>query len=159
MSIELVMPSNNLILCHPLLSPSIFPSIRSFQISQLFASGVQSIGVVVVVVQLFSHIQLSCDPTDKADCKAALSMGFPSKNTAVGYHFLLDPSIRAGSPALAGGFSTAEPPGKPLLFLYTQVKVWVYSCATAPYHKWKLGNSSCRHWSRLRSVDKQGLMF
>ena len=28
MSIELVMPSNNLILCHPLLLPSIFPSIK-----------------------------------------------------------------------------------------------------------------------------------
>ena len=30
MSIESVMPSNHLILCHPLLSPSIFPSIRVF---------------------------------------------------------------------------------------------------------------------------------
>ena len=30
MSIELVMPSNYLILCHPLLLPSIFPSIRVF---------------------------------------------------------------------------------------------------------------------------------
>ena len=30
MSIELVMPSNHLILCHPLSSPSIFPSIRAF---------------------------------------------------------------------------------------------------------------------------------
>ena len=30
MSIELVMPSNPLILCHPLLLPSIFPSIRVF---------------------------------------------------------------------------------------------------------------------------------
>ena len=29
-SIDLVMPSNHLILCHPLLSPSIFPSIRVF---------------------------------------------------------------------------------------------------------------------------------
>ena len=39
MSIELVMPSNHLILCHPLLLlPSIFPSIRVF-------SGVQSIGI------------------------------------------------------------------------------------------------------------------
>ena len=28
MSIELVMPSNHLILCHPLLLPSVFPSIR-----------------------------------------------------------------------------------------------------------------------------------
>ena len=30
MSIKLVMPSNRLILCHPLLPPSIFPSIRDF---------------------------------------------------------------------------------------------------------------------------------
>ena len=45
MSIELVMPSNHLILCHPLLLPSIFPSIRVFLMSQFFASGGQSIGV------------------------------------------------------------------------------------------------------------------
>ena len=44
MSIELVMPSNHLILCHPLLlPPSICPSIRSFQMSQLLASSGQSI--------------------------------------------------------------------------------------------------------------------
>ena len=30
MTIELVMPSNHIILCHPLLSPSIFPSIKVF---------------------------------------------------------------------------------------------------------------------------------
>ena len=34
MSIELVMPSNPLILCHPLLLPSIFPSIRGLNINQ-----------------------------------------------------------------------------------------------------------------------------
>ena len=45
MSIESVMPSNHLILCHPLLpSPSILPSSRVFPMSQLFASGGQSIG-------------------------------------------------------------------------------------------------------------------
>ena len=46
MSIESVMPSNNLILCHPLLLlPSIFPSIRVlFPMSRLFPSGGQSIG-------------------------------------------------------------------------------------------------------------------
>ena len=38
MSIESVMPSNHLILCRPLiLLPSIFPSIRDFSMSQLFA--------------------------------------------------------------------------------------------------------------------------
>ena len=45
-SIVLVMPSNHLILCCPLLLlPSIFPSITSFPVSQFFASGGQSIGV------------------------------------------------------------------------------------------------------------------
>ena len=45
-SIELVMPSNHLILCHCLiLLPSIFPNIKVFQMSQLFASGGQSTGV------------------------------------------------------------------------------------------------------------------
>ena len=44
MSIKLVMPSNHLILCHPiLLLPSIFPSIRVFPMSKFFASGGQSI--------------------------------------------------------------------------------------------------------------------
>ena len=43
MSIELVMLSNHLILCRPLLLPSTFPSIRGFPMSQLFESGGQSI--------------------------------------------------------------------------------------------------------------------
>ena len=38
MSIKLKMPCNHLILCCPLLLPSIFPSIRVFPGSQLFAS-------------------------------------------------------------------------------------------------------------------------
>ena len=43
---EFVMPSNHLVLCHPLLLlPSTFPVSGSFKMSQLFASGGQSIGV------------------------------------------------------------------------------------------------------------------
>ena len=43
---ETVMPSNHLILCHPLrLLPSIFPASGSFPMSQFFASDSQSIGV------------------------------------------------------------------------------------------------------------------
>ena len=46
MSIESEMPSNHLILCRPLLLlPSSFPASGSFPMSQLFASGGQSIGV------------------------------------------------------------------------------------------------------------------
>ena len=45
MSLEVVMPSNHLILCRPLLFlPSIFPSVGSFPMSWLFASGGQTIG-------------------------------------------------------------------------------------------------------------------
>ena len=59
MSIELVMPSNHLILCHllHLLPPSIFPSIRVFQMSQFFASGGQSIGVSASASVLPMNIQ------------------------------------------------------------------------------------------------------
>ena len=42
-SIELVLPSNHLILCCPLLLPSSVPALESFLMSWLFASGGQSI--------------------------------------------------------------------------------------------------------------------
>ena len=47
MSIELVMPSNHLILCHPLLLlPSVFPSIK------VFSNGVSSSHQVTKVLEL-----------------------------------------------------------------------------------------------------------
>ena len=59
MSIESVMPSNHLILCHPLLlPPSIFPSIPgSFPVSQFFASCGPSIGVSSSASVLLMTIQ------------------------------------------------------------------------------------------------------
>ena len=58
MSIESVMLSNHLILCRPLLHlSSIFPSIRSFQISQFFTSGGQSIGGSASASVLSMNIQ------------------------------------------------------------------------------------------------------
>ena len=53
-----MMPSNYLILCLPLLLlPSILPSIRAFQMSQLFTSGGQSIGVSASASVLPKNIQ------------------------------------------------------------------------------------------------------
>ena len=58
MPIESVMPSNHLILCSPLLLlPSIFPSIGSFPVSQLFTSGAQSIAVSASTTVLPMNIQ------------------------------------------------------------------------------------------------------
>ena len=65
-SIELVMSFNDLILCsHPLLLPSIFPSIRVFSNDQLFASGGQCFGastsasVLPVNIQDWFHLGLT----------------------------------------------------------------------------------------------------
>ena len=56
--IELVMPSNHFILCHPLLlPPSIFSQHQSFPVSQFFASGGQSIGVSASASVLPMNIQ------------------------------------------------------------------------------------------------------
>ena len=56
MSIEPVMPSNHLISCCPLLLlSSIFLSIKSFPMSQLFTSGGQSIGVSALASDQISH--------------------------------------------------------------------------------------------------------
>ena len=58
MSIKSVMSSNHLNLWHPLLLlPSIFPSIRSFPVSQFFASGGQSVGVSALASVLPMNIQ------------------------------------------------------------------------------------------------------
>ena len=51
---------------------------------------------------------------------APLSMGFPRHEYWSGLPFpppghLPDPGTEPASPALAGGFFTAEPPGKPLV--------------------------------------------
>ena len=58
MSIESVMPSNHLILCHPLLlRPLSFPASGSFPVSQFFTSGSQSIGVSALASVLPMNIQ------------------------------------------------------------------------------------------------------
>ena len=50
--------------------------------------------------------------------QAPLTMGFPSQKYWTGFPFpspgdLPNPGIKPESPALAGGFLTTEPPGKP----------------------------------------------
>ena len=58
MSIESVIPSNHLTLCHPhLLLPSIFPSIRVFAMSWLFALDGQSTGASASMSVLPMNIQ------------------------------------------------------------------------------------------------------
>ena len=66
-SIDLVMPSNHFILCHPLLLlPSIFPSIRVFSKSQLLTSGGQSIGVPAST-SFLQCVSFNISPTLRTD--------------------------------------------------------------------------------------------
>ena len=58
MSIESVMPSNHLILCHPLLPhPQSFPVTGSSPVNQLFTSGGQSTGASALATVLPMSIQ------------------------------------------------------------------------------------------------------
>ena len=78
MSIEAVMPSSHLILCRPFSScPQSFPASGSFQMSQLFASGGQIIGVSDSTSVLPKNTQgwsplgwtgwISCSPRDSQE--------------------------------------------------------------------------------------------
>ena len=75
MSIEFMMLSNHLILCLPLLLlPSIFPSIRVFPMSQLFASGGQSTGTSALASVLPMNVQ-ALFPLGLADLISMQSKG------------------------------------------------------------------------------------
>ena len=86
MSIELVMLSNHLIFCQPLLLlPSIFPSISSFPVSWLFTSGGQIIGASALVLPM--KIQ-DWFPLGLTGLISLLSKGLSTvcSNTIVGKH-------------------------------------------------------------------------
>ena len=75
MSTESVMPSNHLILCHPLLLlPSIFPSIRVFTMSGFFISGGQNIVTSASASVLPMTIQ-DCFPLGLTGLISLLSKG------------------------------------------------------------------------------------
>ena len=70
--------------------------------------------------QLLSHVWLSATLWSVA-CQSPLSAGLPRQDYWSGLPFpspgdLPDPGIEPTSPALAGGFFTTEPPGKPKPF-------------------------------------------
>ena len=70
------------------------------------------------VLSRFSCVRLFATPWTVA-CQAPLSMGFPRREYWSGFPFpspgdLPNLVIEPESPALAGGFFTTEPPGKPV---------------------------------------------
>ena len=131
MSIESVMPSNHLILCYPLLLPSIFPSIRVFSSESVpFASGGQGIvasasasvlpmniqgwfllgltGLIAVKVNIAQSCLTLCDPVDYTvrgilQARILEWVAFPFSKG----------SSQPRSPTFHADSLPAEPPGKP----------------------------------------------
>ena len=88
MPIESVMSSNHLSLCRPSSCPQSFPASGSFQMSQLFASGGQRIGVSASALVLPMNIQdwfslgwTPCSPRDSQ--KSSPTPQFKSINFSV----------------------------------------------------------------------------
>ena len=103
LSIESVMPSNHLVLCYPrLLLLSVFPASGSFQMSQLFASGDQSIGasastsVLPMNIQDFLNISFRTDWFDllavQGTQESSLEPQFKNINSSV-LSLLYGPSL------------------------------------------------------------------
>ena len=95
-SIESVMPPNHLILCHPLLLPSVSPALGSFPVSQphQVAKGLE----LQVQHQSFQLHGLHCPEA----CGILVSQ----------------PGIKPMSHALGSRFFTPGPPGKPLSWVW-----------------------------------------
>ena len=99
---ESVMPSNHLILHHllPLFPLQFFPASESFQISQIFISGGQSIGVSASASVLPMNIQdlfplgwtgwISCSPKDFQE--SSTTPQFKSINS-LAFRFLYSPAL------------------------------------------------------------------
>ena len=138
MSIESVMPSNHLILCHPLLLlPSIFPSIRVFFSNEsVFCTHINEVHMqTVLMLSHFSCVWLFVILSAIAR-QAPLSLcpwDSPGKNTGVGCHFFLQEIFLTHrlNPCLLcllhwqAGSLTLMPPGKPARQISTKgVYIW-----------------------------------
>ena len=101
MSIESVMPSNHLILCRPpLLLPQSFPASGPFQMSQLFTTGGQSIGVSASTSVLSMNIQdwsplgwTGWNSLQSKGLSRILSNTTVQKYQVLGVHFLYSPIL------------------------------------------------------------------
>ena len=88
MFIESVRPSNHLILCRPLLLPTIFPALGSLPMSQFFPSGGQSIGAsssasVLLVNPKGKQFRLVGSPCSPRDSQRIFNTTFKSFSSSV----------------------------------------------------------------------------
>ena len=87
-----------------------------------------------------NRVQLFCDPMDCSPSGCSVH-GIPRQEYWTGLLFpspgdLLHSGIKFMSPALAGGFFTTEPPGKPKLVTHWMLKRFSESEAVPLFRKW-----------------------
>ena len=95
MSIELVMPSNHLILCHPLLLPSVFPSIRVFS----------NVSVLCIMWPKFWSFNYSISPSNEYSGLISFKMGFHGSSTGK------ESTCNAGDPSSIPGLGRSPGEG------------------------------------------------
>ena len=124
-SIASVMPPSHVILWHPLLLPSIFPSIRDFPVSQLFISGDQNTGASASASVLPMSIQ-GWFPSRLTGLISSFFKGLSrvfSRTTVQGPQFIgALPSLRSSS------HNHTWPLGRP--------KPWLYGPLLAEWYLW-----------------------
>ena len=91
-------------------------------------------------------------------CKAPLSMGFPRQGYWSVLPFLSsgdlpDSRIESTSPALAGRFFTAEPPGKPAITHY-QYSIYSFVCIVVRTRFIKLRCSKIYPWKESLDLSQ-----
>ena len=128
-SIESVLPSSHLILCHPfLLLPPILPSISLFQ----WVNSLHEVAKVTSV--MFNSFRLH----GLCNLPSSSVHGFPKQEYWSGLPFpspgdLSDLRIEPASPALAGRFFTVEPAEKPIWAFWRIPSIYAhYKCFISP---------------------------
>ena len=153
MSIDSVMPSDQLILCHPfLLLTSILSSIRVF--SNELALHIRWAKYWSFTFSISPSSEYSGLISFRIDCFDLLAVQETLKSLL--QHPRRSSRPKEVCPALAGGFFTTEPPGKSLILLLLLLLLSRFSrvrlCATpqtAAHKAPSLGFSRQEHWSGL----------
>ena len=145
MSIESLMPSNHLILCHPLLLPSIFPSIRVFSNESVLCIRNQFDSLLGCMYRntFVLSVSDSLRPHGQKPARFLFSWDFPGKKAGGGCHFLLQgifPTQEQNQHLLhllhcQAGSSPLAPPGQPHIGQYREIIYNLYFKMVKDRHK------------------------
>ena len=158
MSIELVVPSNHLILCHPLLiCLQFFPESRYFPMSWLFTSGGQSIGVSASVFPMNIQGWFPLELTGLISLQSKGLSSVFSKTTAWKHQFLRAQPSNWALSNLTGLSHIHKTSISPLLTMPKPLTVWITINCGKFWGRWEYQCTWLTSWETYVQVRKQQL--